>query len=124
MANDSKNFVLGALIGSVVGAAVALLFAPKSGKDLREDVSTQVDNIKEKSIEIANTAKEKTTNIAQTAKEKSSDLKEYVSSQSEEIKNKVKNIKKDDEEAIHDSWQEDLDEEELLTEERKTIPIE
>jgi gas vesicle protein len=31
----SNNFLLGALIGGLAGAAVALLFTPKSGKELR-----------------------------------------------------------------------------------------
>lgn len=35
----TKGFLLGALVGGAVGAAVALLTAPKSGKDLRRDIS-------------------------------------------------------------------------------------
>ena len=29
-----KDFVIGALVGGIVGAAVGLLLAPKTGKDL------------------------------------------------------------------------------------------
>ncbi|WP_062199244.1 YtxH domain-containing protein [Massilibacterium senegalense] len=117
MANETRNFILGTVIGSVVGATVALLLAPKSGKDLRDDVGSQVENLKDKSMELASTAKEKSTN-----------LKQYVSEQSEEIANKVKHLKKGKEEEIHDSWQEDLEEEEPLPavdeDNRKMIPIE
>lgn len=35
----TKGFVIGALVGGAVGAAVALLTAPKSGKELRKDIS-------------------------------------------------------------------------------------
>ncbi|GAB3961284.1 hypothetical protein GCM10027614_84040 [Micromonospora vulcania] len=45
---NTKDFLIGGLIGAIVGSAAALLFAPKSGKELREDLNTQVDTIKEK----------------------------------------------------------------------------
>ncbi|HAU33445.1 MAG TPA: YtxH domain-containing protein, partial [Lysinibacillus sp.] len=32
---NMKDFVIGALVGGIVGAAAGLLLAPKSGKDLR-----------------------------------------------------------------------------------------
>lgn len=124
MANESKKFALGALIGSVVGATAALLFAPKSGKELREDVSTQMDNIKEKGIEIANTAKEKSTNLAQTAKEKSSDVKQYVIEQSDTLKNKLNNLKNEQE---TQDVQEKVEEEVSLTDDdndKKTVSVE
>ena len=38
--NNSGGFFLGALLGGVVGAAVALAFAPKTGRELRADLST------------------------------------------------------------------------------------
>ena len=38
---SSSNFVLGALVGGIVGAATALFLAPKSGKELRGDLSEQ-----------------------------------------------------------------------------------
>ena len=37
------KYVLGFLLGAVVGAAVALLFAPSSGEELRTNIKTQAD---------------------------------------------------------------------------------
>ncbi|MGV3487537.1 MAG: YtxH domain-containing protein [Tuberibacillus sp.] len=34
---NTGSFILGAVIGGLVGAATALLLAPKSGKELRGD---------------------------------------------------------------------------------------
>lgn len=34
----TKTFALGALVGAVAGAAFALLYAPKSGRELRGDL--------------------------------------------------------------------------------------
>lgn len=36
---DPKNFILGGLVGVAAGVIAALLFAPKSGKELRRDIT-------------------------------------------------------------------------------------
>lgn len=45
-----KDFVIGAFVGGIVGAAAALFLAPKTGKELRDDVATQASQIKEKAL--------------------------------------------------------------------------
>ena len=42
MAPNGKGFTRGLLIGGLLGAGVALLYAPKSGKDLRSDMGRKV----------------------------------------------------------------------------------
>ena len=38
--NDyTKGFIIGALVGGVAGALTALLLAPKSGAELRQDIA-------------------------------------------------------------------------------------
>ena len=76
--NGSSMFLLGAIAGAVVGAGVALLVAPKSGAETREDLtagyaslrdtvarrykevadraSAALDSLEEKSEELANQA--------------------------------------------------------------------
>lgn len=49
----TKGFLLGALAGGVVGSITALLLAPKSGKDLRHDISVQAQKVGDKTAEIA-----------------------------------------------------------------------
>ena len=41
------SFLSGAIMGSLVGAAVALLFAPASGDDLRNQMQERVERIQE-----------------------------------------------------------------------------
>ena len=48
----SGEFLLGVLVGSLVGAALGLLFAPQPGQETRE-------LIKEKASQLAGAAKEK-----------------------------------------------------------------
>lgn len=62
--SKSKNFFIGTLVGGIVGSVAALLFAPKSGKELRGDISQQVQNVTEKTAEIASTITSKTQNFA------------------------------------------------------------
>ena len=37
------SFALGALFGALIGASVALLFAPSSGEELRANIKAQAD---------------------------------------------------------------------------------
>lgn len=46
------NIVLGAVIGVVVGGALALLFAPKAGSELRADLGDAVDDLKDKAEQV------------------------------------------------------------------------
>ena len=42
----SKGLLLGFLVGGIAGAVTALLFAPKPGKELREDIKQKSEDIK------------------------------------------------------------------------------
>lgn len=77
-----KDFIIGAFVGGIVGAATALFLAPKAGKELRSDVATQASQFKEKSSEFTSTAKEKTV-----------ELSKKVQAQSGQLVDKVKNLK-------------------------------
>lgn len=74
-----KAFVVGAVLGGIAGSVTALLFAPKSGKEMREDLGEQTVTLKQKS-----------SSLAQLAKEKSSDLAKTVGDQSSTVVSKVK----------------------------------
>ncbi|MER2113562.1 MAG: YtxH domain-containing protein, partial [Solibacillus isronensis] len=58
-----KDFVIGALVGGIVGVATALLLTPKTGSEMRNDVAVQAVTLKDKSIELSGTAKEKTAQL-------------------------------------------------------------
>jgi gas vesicle protein len=64
--SSSKGFILGAIIGGIVGAATALYLSPKSGSDFRE----QASQLLEKGEKIRNIAMSKGTDILTTAKER------------------------------------------------------
>ena len=77
---NSKDFLIGALVGGIIGAATALFLAPKSGAELRGDVTTQATHLKEKTVDLSSTAKEKTSQLSSQLKEKSGPLVEKVKS--------------------------------------------
>ncbi|MBP2241441.1 gas vesicle protein [Cytobacillus eiseniae] len=89
---NTKDFLIGALIGGIVGATTALFLAPKSGKELRNDINEQAIVLKEKSGQIRETAVAKGSEIAAVAKEKTNAITQTVSKQSTDLVNKVKNL--------------------------------
>ena len=60
--SSSKDFLFGAFLGGIVGAATALFLAPKPGKELLQDLNGQAGVLKEKGIELTDTVKEKDQN--------------------------------------------------------------
>ena len=87
---NAKDFLIGSLIGGIVGAATALFLAPKSGKELREDLNTHAGTLKEKSGQWKETAMERSNELAAAAKEKTSGITKSVQEQSNNLVNKVK----------------------------------
>lgn len=87
---DTKDFIIGVLIGSFVGASAALLFAPKSGRELRSDINYSASQAMGRANDLKNTAqirgaewKEKAVNKGnewrQRAKDKTVQLTKNVS---------------------------------------------
>jgi len=77
--SDGAGFVTGLFVGAVIGACAALLCAPKSGEQTRQDLKDmadqQKDNLKdqwertkEKASEVVNTTKEKLDSLGEQAK--------------------------------------------------------
>jgi gas vesicle protein len=94
MANnvDGKDFIMGAVVGGLLGAMAALLLAPKSGRELRQDITEQYGTISEKTQQIANTVTEKTQQIANTVSEKTANIAKTATTQTSEWVDKAKDV--------------------------------
>jgi gas vesicle protein len=57
---------IGLLAGVIIGATIALLYAPKSGKETRQLIKNKVE-------EVIDSAKEKTSGVIDTVKEVASE---------------------------------------------------
>ena len=66
--SSSGSVLLTFLLGGVVGAGLALLFAPQSGSETRRKIVELTDDVKEKSTEYANQAKSKVTSLVDEGK--------------------------------------------------------
>jgi gas vesicle protein len=73
--NESKSsFVVGLLAGGVIGAIVALLYAPKPGKELRSDIRNKTNDVSENADEYISAARNKAVDIINEGKKKSEGL--------------------------------------------------
>ena len=64
-----KGLVIGLLAGGAVGAIVALLYAPKTGRELREKIGELTDDAVGKIKNYANEAQEKIKSTIEDGKE-------------------------------------------------------
>lgn len=87
--NNGKNFIVGTIIGSVVGATVALLFAPKSGRELREDINKGAAQAKDMAYEWKEVAQEKGAELKDRAYEKGNELTQKAMDSTSDIRKTV-----------------------------------
>ena len=78
-----KGFFIGFLAGGTVGAIVALLTTPKSGKELRGDIKQKSEEVLKDAERVFNDAKAKTKDVLHTGKEK-------MDTETERLKSSVK----------------------------------
>lgn len=82
---NGKDFLIGAVVGGVLGAVTALLLAPKTGRELRSDISEQYGKISDKTVEIAGTVSSKTQEIAGVVGAKTQEIAEVMGTRGQEI---------------------------------------
>lgn len=87
-----KDFLLGAVVGGLLGAVTALLLAPKSGKELRADLAEQAQTVSVKTQEIASNVSSKTQELASQLGSKTQELAKQVSSQTGDLLQKAKEV--------------------------------
>ncbi|MFD2046358.1 YtxH domain-containing protein [Ornithinibacillus salinisoli] len=112
---NSKDFLIGTLIGGAVGASLALLFAPKSGKELRGDINQGAinarhradewrDNVQVKGSEWKDKAYVKGSEWKQKAMDSSSQLSKVVSEKTQDftknVQGKLQENKSKEDEAL------------------------
>ena len=69
--DNAIGFSIGLLAGAIIGGAVGLLYAPKSGKETRK-------MIKDKATEVMEVVKEKTTDFVDGVKEETGEVMDRV----------------------------------------------
>jgi len=98
--NFSSGVLLGFLAGGAMGAALALLFAPKTGKELRQEIKSKTDEYlddadkyiaeaKDKAIHLINDGKKMSEKLIKDAKERSDELLRDAEKVLEDAKSKT-----------------------------------
>jgi len=82
MSDRFDNFVKGLVIGGAIGALVGILFAPKSGKETREDIAQIAEEVKVKTKKEYELALEKSKKAYEAATIR---LKQFESTQNEKV---------------------------------------
>jgi gas vesicle protein len=72
--NGNKNFVWGALFGGILAGVTALLYAPKKGSKLRQDLSEKCETVKGKASELLEEVRDHAQDVVERAKDKVKDL--------------------------------------------------
>lgn len=72
--NNSKDFIVGTIVGGMVGAFTALLFAPKTGEEFRKNLGGQSKEVLQKSADLAKNISGSSTDLVGKAKEVASNL--------------------------------------------------
>ena len=103
--NLGKGVIIGFIAGGALGAALALLYAPKSGKELRQDIKLKTDDYmdeaekyiaeaKDKAIDLINEGKKKSEKIIKEARTKSEELLKDAEKVLEEARTKTDELVK------------------------------
>jgi gas vesicle protein len=76
--SDSRGweFLTGFLLGSVVGAAAALMFAPQSGEEMREDIRERGIELKGRATDLSEQGRKRAEELAEQARQRAAEAQE------------------------------------------------
>jgi len=81
----AEGFIVGALVGAVVAAIASLLFAPKSGKELRKDIGDEKDKALDQADDYLGKARDKGSEVVEDVEEQASSYFDVASDKVDEV---------------------------------------
>jgi gas vesicle protein len=76
---SGPGFLFGALVGGLIGGIAALLFAPKSGEEMREDIAEQYHKASSEAADLMDSARSHSKEKIERAKEIAEEAKDAAS---------------------------------------------
>ena len=90
--SKKSGFLLGAIVGGTAAAVAALILAPESGKDLRNRLARQVDDLLDTASDYTDDTVEKGQDMKQTIKDKTTIYTKRLEELAEMLKEKVSDV--------------------------------
>jgi gas vesicle protein len=102
----SKDFIVGTILGTIVGAVAAVLVTPKTGREVRAKLSFQVENLTEKTQKLAFDVSDTTQRIASEVSDITQEIAKTLSAHSSQLAGKANGIASNVVNEVK-SWRED-----------------
>ncbi|NLA42450.1 MAG: YtxH domain-containing protein [Smithella sp.] len=103
MAERDWDVVKALVVGGLIGAAIGILFAPKSGKETRQDLSLKADELLAKAKEEYEKASEKSREAYEAASVRMNEYEGAAKEKAEEIAEKATELAAQGAEKLADS---------------------
>jgi gas vesicle protein len=87
--NKSGDFMAGLIVGGLLGAVIGILYAPKSGRETREEIGQKTDELLAKVKEEYEYAAEKSRKAYEAAVKRLKALEEKALEKVEDVSEKV-----------------------------------
>ena len=103
MSSGANDFIKGFLVGGLIGAVLGILYAPRSGKETREDIARKAEDLMTKAMEEYEVTLEKSKKAYDAAVNR---LKHFESSTRDkvvEMEGKVEELAERGKETIYDT---------------------
>mgnify|MGYP001404498622 CR=1 FL=1 len=102
MSDRQFDFVKGLFVGGLIGVVVGVLYAPKSGKETREDIARTADELLAKAKEEYEYAVEKSKRAYEAAVKRFREMEEAAKEKVEEVEGKASELAGKGKEVLHD----------------------
>jgi gas vesicle protein len=90
--SSAGSFLFGVLVGGAVGAVVALLFAPKSGKELRRDLAETGEDFLDKAGDMISRGGEQVDDAINEGRQRAQRIVSSARQQAESILNNAESV--------------------------------
>ena len=103
MSERNGDLLKGLIVGGLIGAALGILYAPKSGKETREDIARKTEELMNKAKEEYEKAVIKSKHAYEAAIKRLQDMETAAKAKVEEVENKVSEFAEQSTETIQDN---------------------
>lgn len=103
MSNQVEGFIKGIILGGVIGTAIAILYAPQSGRKTREDINRNAEKLLTQAKEEYEAALKKSGKAYEAAVKQLKSLESSTKEKVGEMEEKVHELTELGKEAFHDT---------------------